>query len=195
MVFLRSPFAADPLPAIEAGNIILRTPRMDDYAVWARLRAKSRAFLEPWEPLWPHDDLTSAAFRLRVKRYNREIKDDMSYPFFVFRRGDSEFLGALTLSNIRRGAAQMASLGYWIGEPFANQGYMTQAVGAALPFAFGHLHLHRVEAACLPSNAASIALLEKCGFQREGLARSYLKINGKWQDHLLFAILAGDFPD
>lgn len=195
MVFLRSPFAADQLPAIEFGDIVLRTPRMEDYTAWARLRAKSRAFLEPWEPSWPHDDLTSAAFRLRVKRYNREIRDDMSYPFFVFRRADGEFLGALTLSNIRRGAAQMASLGYWIGEPFANQGYMTQAVCAMLPFAFGHLHLHRVEAACLPSNAASIALLQKCGFRHEGLARSYLKINGRWQDHLLFAILAGDHPD
>lgn len=195
MVFLRSPFSADPLPALESGNIVLRTPRMEDYAGWARLRAKSRTFLEPWEPSWPHDDLTSAAFRLRVKRYNREIRDDLSYPFFMFRRSDSEFLGALTLSNIRRGAAQMASLGYWIGEPFAKQGHMTEAVRAMLPFAFGHLHLHRVEAACLPTNAASIALLQKCGFQREGLARSYLKINGKWQDHLLFAILAGGFPD
>jgi ribosomal-protein-alanine N-acetyltransferase len=195
MVFLRSPFAADPLPAIESGNILLRTPRMEDYAAWARLRAKSRAFLEPWEPSWPHDDLTSAAFRLRVKRYNREIRDDLSYPFFIFRRGDNEFLGALTLSNIRRGAAQMASLGYWIGEPFANRGYMTQAVSAMLPFAFGHLHLHRVEAACLPSNTASIALLQKCGFKHEGLACSYLKINGKWQDHLLLAILAGDLVD
>lgn len=195
MVFLRSPFASDPLPAIEAGKVVLRTPRMDDYADWARLRAKSRAFLEPWEPSWPHDDLTAAAFRLRVKRYNREIRDDMSYPFFVSRRGDSEFIGALTLSNIRRGAAQMASLGYWIGEPFANQGHMTQSIRAMLPFAFGHLHLHRVEAACLPSNMPSIGLLEKCGFKQEGLARSYLKINGKWQDHLLFAILAGDLPD
>jgi [ribosomal protein S5]-alanine N-acetyltransferase len=195
MVFLRSPFAADPLPAIESGSIILRTPRMEDYAAWARLRAKSRAFLEPWEPSWPHDDLTSAAFRLRVKRYNREIRDDLSYPFFILRRGDSEFLGALTLSNIRRGAAQMASLGYWIGEPFAKRGHMFEAVRAVLPFAFGHLHLHRVEAACLPTNIASIALLQKCGFQREGIARSYLKINGKWQDHLLFALLAGDVSD
>src|SRR4051794_15828402 len=101
MVFLRSPFAADPLPTIESGSVMLRTPRMEDYAAWARLRAKSRTFLEPWEPSWPHDDLTSAAFRLRVKRYNREIRDDLCYPFFIFRRGDGEFLGALTLSNIR----------------------------------------------------------------------------------------------
>ena len=98
-------------------------------------------------------------------------------------------LGALTLSNVRRGVAQMATLGYWIGAPFARQGYMTDALQALLPFAFDHLHLHRVEAACLPRNDASIALLRRAGFEQEGLARSYLKINGAWQDHLLFARL------
>ena len=99
-------------------------------------------------------------------------------------------MGALTLSNVRRGVAQTATLGYWMGKPFARQGYMTGAVKLMLDVAFRHLWLHRIEAACLPSNQASIGLLGKCGFAPEGLARGYLKIAGEWRDHLLFARLA-----
>jgi ribosomal-protein-alanine N-acetyltransferase len=98
-------------------------------------------------------------------------------------------LGGLTLANIRRGVAQAGSLGYWMGLSFVRHGYMTAAVRAVLPFAFASLRLHRVEAACIPTNAASIRLLEKTGFVREGYAREYLCINGVWQDHLLFARL------
>jgi ribosomal-protein-alanine N-acetyltransferase len=103
-------------------------------------------------------------------------------------------VGAVTLSNVRRGVAQMGTLGYWVGEPFVRKGYMTAALNLMKPFAFQHLQLHRLEAACLPVNAASIALLRRCGFHEEGYARQYLKINGAWQDHLLFACLAGDAP-
>jgi ribosomal-protein-alanine N-acetyltransferase len=101
-------------------------------------------------------------------------------------------LGGLTLANVRRGVAQAGSLGYWIGEPYARRGYMAASVRALLPFAFGGLRLHRVEAACIPSNSASIRLLEKSGFTREGYAREYLCINGIWQDHLLYARLKDD---
>ncbi len=101
-------------------------------------------------------------------------------------------LGGLTLANVRRGVAQAGSLGYWIGGPYARRGHMTAAVRALLPFAFGALRLHRVEAACIPSNAASIRLLENSGFAREGYAREYLCINGIWQDHLLYARLQDD---
>lgn len=189
MAFLRSPFAPDLPPVLRGERIFLRTPDMTDHEQWARLRADSRDFLVPWEPSWPANDLSRSAFRLRIKQYHRDIADDVAYPFFIFGAGNHMLVGALTLSNVRRGVAQMATLGYWIGAPYARQGYMTAAVRALLPFAFDHLSLHRVEAACLPRNAASIALLRRTGFQHEGLARSYLKINGEWQDHLLFAKL------
>ena len=101
-------------------------------------------------------------------------------------------VGGITLSNVRRGVAQAGNLGYWIGEPHARRGHMNAAVRALLPFAFGGLRLHRVEAACIPSNAASIRLLERNGFTREGYAREYLCINGIWQDHLLYARLKDD---
>jgi ribosomal-protein-alanine N-acetyltransferase len=195
MVFLRSPFSPDLPPVLGSGRVRLRVPQMGDYEPWAAVRIESRAFLAPWEPSWPPDDVTRSAFRSRVKRYLRDIEDDTAYPFFIFRAVDQALLGALTISNVRRGVAQMASLGYWIGKNFARQGYMTAAVSTVMPFAFDHLRLHRLEAACLPSNIGSIRLLKRCGFSEEGLARRYLKINGRWEDHLLFGLLAGDRGD
>ena len=189
MAFLRSPFAPELPPVLSNGAVMLRAPDMGDHEAWAALRLASREFLVPWEPEWPANDLTRATFRARVKRYWRDIEDDAAVPFFIFTADARTLLGAITLSNIRRGMAQIATLGYWIGTPFARQGYMTQALRLVLPFAFNQLHLHRVEAACIPANLASVTLLKSAGFELEGLARSYLKINGQWRDHLLFAHL------
>jgi len=191
MAFLRSPFAADPPPVLRDGHAMIRVPDMSDYEQWAGLRALSRDFLTPWEPVWPANDLTRTAFRSRIRQYWRDIDEDAAYPYFIFDNEGQALVGALTLSNVRRGVAQTATLGYWIGLPYQRHGYMTSAVRLALEFAFRHLGLHRVEASCLPHNQASIGLLEKCGFEREGLARGYLKIAGEWRDHLLFARLYG----
>jgi ribosomal-protein-alanine N-acetyltransferase len=195
MVFLRSPFSPDLPPVLGSGSVRLRVPKIADYEEWAAVRIESRAFLAPWEPSWPPDDVTRSAFRSRIRRYMHDIEDDAAYPFFIFRAEDQALMGALTISNVRRGVAQMASLGYWIGRNFTRQGHMTAAVHAVMPFAFEHLRLHRIEAACLPANIASIRLLKRCGFSEEGLARRYLKINGRWEDHLLFGLLAGDRCD
>jgi ribosomal-protein-alanine N-acetyltransferase len=192
MAFFRTVSFSEQLPAIAGEQVILRAPQMADYSEWAALREASRDFLTPWEPTWPSDDLSRASFRRRVKRYAEDQRSDLAYPFFIFRTGDGVLVGGLTLANIRRGCAQAGSLGYWMGAAFARQGYMTAAVRAVVPFAFGTLRLHRVEAACIPANLASIRLLEKTGFQREGFARQYLCIDGAWQDHLLFARLKGD---
>ena len=192
MAFFRTVSFSEPLPTIEGDGIFLRAPQMSDYSEWATLREASRAFLTPWEPTWPADDLSRSAFRRRLRRYAEDQRSDQSYAFFLFCKSDHALTGGLTLANIRRGVAQAGSLGYWIGEPFARRGLMSGAVRALVPFAFGSLRLHRLEAACIPSNAASIRLLENAGFSREGYARQYLCINGLWQDHLLFARLASD---
>lgn len=192
MAFFRSVSFSEQLPAITGEKVLLRAPQMADHAEWSALRAASRDFLTPWEPTWPADDLTRAAFRRRIRRYAEDQRSDLAYPFFIFRKSDNILVGGLTLANIRRGCAQAASLGYWMGAAYAGQGYMTAAVSTILPFAFGTLRLHRVEAACIPGNDASIRLLENTGFQREGFARQYLCINGIWQDHLLFARLRDD---
>jgi ribosomal-protein-alanine N-acetyltransferase len=182
----------ETLPSVAGHGVTLRVPQSNDFAEWAALREVSRAFLVPWEPTWPADDLTRGAFRRRLKRYTEDLRNDLAYAFLIYRNDDNALVGGVTLANIRRGVAQAGSIGYWVGAPFARQGYMTAAMRTLVPFCFGTLRLHRLEAACIPSNAASIALLEKTGFQREGYARSYLCINGIWQDHLLYARLKDD---
>ena len=191
MAFLRatSPYET---PVSAGEGLFLRTPSLADYPVWAELRAESRAFLTPWEPTWPADDLTRTAFRRRIRRYLTEIREDHAYPFFIFRQSDYTLLGGITLSNVTRGMTQTATIGYWMGERHAGRSGMTRAVRALTPFAFGTLHLHRLEAACLPHNGASMRLLEKVGVRREGLARGLVCINGRWQDHIVFALLSDD---
>jgi ribosomal-protein-alanine N-acetyltransferase len=191
MAFFRTINFAEPLPIIEGDEVVLRTPQITDFEEWAALREASRAFLTPWEPTWPVDDLTRAAFRRRIKRYAEDLRTDTGYAFVIARYSDGALVGGLTLANIRRGVAQAGSLGYWTGLPFVRQGYMTAAVRALVPFALNSLRLHRLEAACIPSNTGSIKLLEKTGFVREGYAREYLCINGVWQDHLLYGRLNG----
>lgn len=178
--------------ALDFGALRLRPPAARDYERWAELRGRSRAFLQPWEPNWPADDLTPEAFKRRLARYREEREADMAYPFFLERRSDGELLGGVNLNNVRRRAAMSATLGYWMGAAHAGHGHMSAAVPAICAFAFGRLGLLRVEAACLPENAASIRVLEKAGFQREGYARGYLSIAGARRDHLLFALLASD---
>jgi [ribosomal protein S5]-alanine N-acetyltransferase len=189
MALFRTINLADQPPLIEGAGVFLRAPQSGDYAEWAAIRETSRAFLTPWEPTWPADDLTRSAFRRRLRRYAEDQRNDQAYAYFLFRSGDQVLVGGLTLANLRRGVAQAGSLGYWIGAPYARRGYMTAAVEALIPYAFTTLRLHRLEAACIPTNAASISLLEKTGFEREGYAREYLCINGQWQDHLLYARL------
>ena len=194
MAFFRTVSFNETTPVLTGAGVMLRVPQPGDHAEWAALRETSRSFLTPWEPIWPEDDLTRGAFRRRLKRYAEDQRNDLAYSFLIFRNKDNALVGGLTLANIRRGVAQAGSIGYWIGAPYARSGYMTAAVRALIPFCFRTLRLHRLEAACIPGNSASIGLLEKTGFKREGYARGYLSINGAWQDHLLYARLNDD-PD
>jgi ribosomal-protein-alanine N-acetyltransferase len=181
-------------PVLQGQTVTLRYPQMSDYPQWAALRGNSRAFLSPWEPTWAADELTRTAFRRRLRRYQREIRNDVAYPFFVFRKADGVLMGGCTLTNVRRGVTQSAAIGYWIGAPYARQGHMYAALRAVQPFVFELLGLHRLEAACIPENEASRNLLLKVGFREEGRARRYLQINGEWRDHILFAMLEDDVP-
>ena len=191
MAFLRS-FSLDAESELRGGSVVLRPPVMGDYTSWAQLRALSRQHLAVWEPTWARDELSRSAFRRRIRQYHRESREDQGYAFFVVHKGDGTLLGSATLSNVRRGVSQSAAVGYWIGLPHTNRGYMTEAVQVLAEHAFSTLRLHRLEAACMPSNAASARVLEKTGFQREGSARQFLMIDGVWQDHDLYARLSDD---
>jgi ribosomal-protein-alanine N-acetyltransferase len=192
MAFFRAVSVSELSPAVQGEGVFLRAPQMADFADWVRVREQSRDFLTPWEPVWPADALGRAAFRRRVRMVGMEWRDDLGYSWLVFRRGDGAMLGGITLSNVRRGVAQSGSLGYWVGQAHAHRGYMTEALEALLPYVFDRIGLHRVEAACLPHNAASRGLLKKLGFIEEGYARQYLRINGAWQDHVLYGLLKNE---
>jgi ribosomal-protein-alanine N-acetyltransferase len=188
------PFIRRETPELEGDKVRLRMPQASDYREWAELRAISRAFLEPWEPRWMPDEFERSAWRLRINHYRRDYAQGAAMAFFMYERGHGRLVGGITLGNIRHGVSKSAQIGYWIGQPYAGQGLMTDAVKTLSRFAFGELTLHRIEAACIPENSRSIRVLEKAGFRREGLLRSYLRINGVWQDHYLYARIADDPP-
>jgi ribosomal-protein-alanine N-acetyltransferase len=174
-------------PVLTGKRIVLRPPVMEDFSAWVSLREKSRSFLEPWEPLWSDSEFTRRNFRLRLRAYKSWAEADQAISLFIFKSSNGELLGGITLGNIRRGVQQSGTLGYWIGEPHKQQGYMAEAVNLIVDHCFTEMNLHRVDAACLPRNTASRALLKSCGFQEEGLATSYIKIAGAWEDHVLYA--------
>ncbi|WJH39219.1 GNAT family N-acetyltransferase [Aliirhizobium terrae] len=179
-------------PELLGPEHLLRLPHQSDYSQWFKLRSESRSFLQPWEPTWRGDELTESAFRARVVRGGQEYASGLAVPLLLFRREDMVLLGGLTIGYIRRGAAQSCMIGYWMGEKHAGQGHMLAALRVAIPYIQGGLQLHRIEAACIPENWKSIRLLEKAGFEREGLLRKYLKINGEWRDHVMFSRLPED---
>ena len=177
---------------LETDRMTLRPPVHADFRAWASLRRDSRDFLQRWEPTWADDHFTRKSFTNRVYWSQRSIQQGTAVPLFMVRRDDNTLLGAITPDNIRRGPAQAGTTGYWIGAPFARQGYMREAIEALVHYAFNALDLSRIEAGCLPENTASRRLLEQTGYKYEGVAQSYLQIDGRWRTHVLYANLRHD---
>jgi ribosomal-protein-alanine N-acetyltransferase len=186
-------------PILQGERLLLRQPAARDWRGWAEVRHASRHFLAPWEPAWPYDALTKKAYRRRLRQQHAEWRGGQGITFFVFDKRSAALsgtglapMGGISVTNLRRGVAQSASLGYWVAERHARQGVMTEALLLVLDFLFVDMALHRVEAATLPHNTASRRLLEKIGFREEGRGRGYLRIAGQWQDHTLYGLLAED---
>lgn len=178
--------------SILTAQLSLRLPEHRDFREWAKLRHESKAFLSPWEPIWAADHLSRASFTNRVYWSQRAVKNGNALPLFVFHKEAGQLVGAITLDNIRRGPSQMGTIGYWVGQQYARQGFMSEAIIAMVAHAFTDLDLSRVESACLPDNLASRGVLEKAGFKYEGVAQSYIQINGRWRNHVLYAALRDD---
>jgi len=184
-----------PKPLFEpcaGGGVNLMQPKWADFDEWVTLRRNNMDHLSPWEPSWNPAHLSRSSYRSRLAKFKKMISSDTGYPFHIFRADNGALVGACNLTFIRRGSLQSASIGYWVGKEFSRQGYARAAVRAALKFAFGELGLHRIEAGVRPENTASIKLLENTGFEREGTARGMIKIDGTWEDHLVYARLSSD---
>lgn len=177
---------------IETERMTLRAPTHSDFRQWAALREASADFLQPWEPTWAPDHLSRRSFTNRVYWAQRSIANGTALPLFLIRREDQALLGALTLDHVRRGPAQAGTTGYWIGAPHARHGFMSEALKTLVHYVFTQMDLSRIESACLPENDASRGVLERCGYKYEGVAQSYLQINGRWRNHVLYANLRSD---
>lgn len=190
----RLPFLRRDTPSLKGERVTLRLPATGDYREWVALRSESRSFLEPWEPRWTVDEMDHPVWRQRIRRYRQDFSNGTSIAFFIFDAASGQLLGGITLGNIRRGVALSGHVGYWIGERHAGRGLMVDALKLLTRYSFDTLNLHRIEAACIPGNTRSVRVLEKAGFRREGLLRSYLKINGIWHDHFLYSLIVDDRP-
>ena len=174
-------------------RVFLRPPKRRDALKWQKLRMSSKSFLVPWEPSWNASSCTRRAYLRYFKNSNYLANMDRAYSFLIFKSDDKTLLGGINVGNVRRGVAQSASLGYWIGARYARNGYMKEALKLLIPSLFIDLRLNRIEAATLEENVASRNLLKKIGFKKEGVLRKYLKINGAWRDHVLYGLLENDF--
>ena len=178
---------------LDYGDVFLRPAMMEDYAQWLDVRSKNQMYLRPYEPEWTMDALTRDFFIRRTELLQKLWDKDNTYGFLIFKKDDNALIGGMNINNVTRGAAQYASLGYWLDEESQGHGYMTMAGQATLKFCFHHLHLSRVNAATLPHNDKSKNLLKRLGFIEEGFAKKYIQINGMRQDHILFGINKEDF--
>lgn len=174
---------------ITSPRLVLSASAKRDYADWARVREASRAYLEPWEPLWPHDALTRRDWSRRLSAWTSAWRAGTAYVFLIRRAEDHALIGGLSFTNVRPWPAQSASLGYWQGAAFEGQGYMREAVGRACEWAFAELALCRIEAGIVPENVRSRRVLEGTGFAEEGRAAAYLEIAGTRRDHILFGLV------
>jgi [ribosomal protein S5]-alanine N-acetyltransferase len=170
-------------------QVALRRLTAADAASLLDFMRENRAFLEQWEPARDEDFLTLAVQLAEIEAAAADAAADRRYAFGVFHEG--ELIGRLALNEVVRGVFQNAYLGYSIGERWNGHGFATEAVRLTVGLAFETLGLHRIQAAVMPRNAASIRVLEKNGFREEGYAVSYLCINGVWEDHRIFARLRG----
>tara|TARA_A100001015_G_C14794906_1_gene634556 strand:+ start:246 stop:833 length:588 start_codon:yes stop_codon:yes gene_type:complete len=173
-------------------RVFLRPPKRRDALKWQKLRMASKSFLVPWEPAWDASSCSRRAFIRYFKSSNYLANMDRAYSFLIFKSDDKSLLGGINIGNIRRGVAQSASIGYWIGINHARNGYMKEALKLLIPWLFVDLRLNRLEAATLEDNVASRNLLKNIGFKKEGILRKYLKINGSWKDHVLYGLLESD---
>ena len=163
----------------------LRPLRRDDAPLLHRFRVENREFLRPWEPLRDESYYTLAAAEQTIEVQEADREADRGYAFGIF--AADELVGYANLNAVVRGVFQNAYLGYAVAEAANGRGYATDAVREATRIGFAELGLHRIQAAAIPRNEASIRVLEKAGFRREGLAERYLLIAGTWEDHVLYA--------
>jgi len=173
---------------IASPRLLLRAPRIEDFEQWRTLRKNNRDHLQPFEPTWSENWDAREAYQDSVLLQKTQWRAGRSYGFLIFDRYEDTMIGGINIDNVVRGSAQFASLGYWICKTREGDGMMSEAMDVSLTFCRHALKLARVNAATLAHNARSQTLLERFSFEKEGVAKSYLAINGTRQDHILYGL-------
>lgn len=178
-------------------RILLRPLVAGDFEAWREVRRRNADWLTRWEParLQGQPDVVEDqdAFAVRCSARQRERQLGSGYGFGIF--VDGAFAGEINLNSVQRGPFQSAYVGYWIDEKHAGQGYVPEALVLVTRFAFDELHLHRIQVAIIPRNAASRRVVEKLALREEGVALRYLEINGVWEDHVRYAMTAEEWDE
>ncbi|WP_435171797.1 GNAT family N-acetyltransferase [Paenibacillus glycanilyticus] len=173
-------------------GIYLRMLEPEDARPMLDLKLRNRAFSQPFEPIRGDEHYTLEEQMKDIGNGISAAQQGTAYIYGVFLTETDELIGRIALTSVTRGVFQNAYMGYFIDQAHNGRGYATAAVEEMVGIAFHDLHLHRIQASVMPINGRSLRVLEKAGFRQEGLARRYLKINGEWEDHLLFAITKED---
>jgi ribosomal-protein-alanine N-acetyltransferase len=185
-----------PRERFHAGATAIRPMTPDDLPALVEARIRNREFLTEWEPTREESFFTPAGQARELALDDAAWRTATGFPFAVLDASDGDrLIGRVALANIVRGVWQNATLGYWISFDAGSKGHATTAVGLVLRVAFEVAGLHRIQPAIMPRNARSLRVVEKCGFRHEGTALRYLRINGVWEDHELYAMTAEDWRD
>lgn len=173
---------------LEANRIYLRPAKRGDFKAWRNVRERSREHLQPWEPKWQADTNSRWAWGVRLRAWRENWSAGRTFAFLIWQAKTHQLLGGVALSNIRRGASQTGTLGYWLDVEAVGHGYMLEAVSRVIDFARTDLQLARLDASTLPENARSRRILETCGFAEEGEAEAFLQIAGDRRKHVLYGL-------
>lgn len=174
-------------------HVFIRALAHEDAEDLLSYRIRNQEFLQPFEPIRPQSEISLASQIEVIETAIRDFDEGTAYSFGIFLRETEKLIGRVNLSNVVHRAWQNCTIGYSMDQLHNGKGYMTQAVALAISFAFEHAGLHRVQAAVMPWNIGSNRVVQKVGFRLEGLSLRYLQINGKWEDHNIYAITAEEW--
>ena len=183
------PVVSMPTPYINTKRCYLRLPDIGEADAMCEFTNKNHAYLQPWEPSHLPEYMTHAYWQQKIIHIREQFEMSHSCCLNLYEKESDQLIGMVNLSNIIHGCFYSCFLGFKIDQSYQNRGLMTEAVQAVITYAFDTLNLHRISANYMPHNHASAKVLTKCGFTKEGTAKDYLRINDRWENHVLTCLI------